>query len=184
MTAAGHFRAPRATEAEKLKAKDLRSQGLSYRQIGIQLGRSGKTIQLWCDPIAAEKQQIRRSRWNNANRERKRISDLRYITSVEHGRARSRAICAQRRAMKLECYTHCPDDIAAMQAIYLECERLSRETGFEHHVDHIQPLSVGGPHLPHNLQILTAEENLSKGGKYRSEDQALYALRIALLFND
>ena len=32
------------------------------------------------------------------------------------------------------------------------------ETGIKHEVDHIWPLSKGGPHLPWNLQVLTKED--------------------------
>lgn len=48
---------------------------------------------------------------------------------------------------------------------YQDARRLSKETGIKHEVDHIWPLSKGGPHLPWNLQVLTKEENLSKGAK-------------------
>lgn len=42
---------------------------------------------------------------------------------------------------------------------------LSVATGVEHHVDHMWPLSDGGPHWSGNLQIITAQENLSKSYK-------------------
>jgi len=48
---------------------------------------------------------------------------------------------------------------------YQDARRLSRETGVKYHVDHIIPLAKGGPHLPWNLQVITKDENLSKGAK-------------------
>ena len=42
-------------------------------------------------------------------------------------------------------------------------------SGIPHHVDHIIPISKGGLHHPLNLQVLTAEENLSKSGTLPSK---------------
>jgi len=49
--------------------------------------------------------------------------------------------------------------------IYKECAKLTEETGVQHHVDHIHPISKGGKHHPDNLQILTATENIRKSNK-------------------
>jgi RNA polymerase sigma factor (sigma-70 family) len=41
----------------------------------------------------------------------------------------------------------------------------TEETGVEHHVDHIIPISKGGLHKPDNLRVITAKENLMKSDK-------------------
>ena len=45
---------------------------------------------------------------------------------------------------------------------YEDALALSAETGVKHEVDHMIPLSKGGPHLPWNLQVLTRSENRQK----------------------
>jgi len=53
----------------------------------------------------------------------------------------------------------------AVAAIYREARRIAKETGVQMHVDHIVPICKGGETHPDNLQILTATENLVKGGR-------------------
>jgi 5-methylcytosine-specific restriction endonuclease McrA len=55
-----------------------------------------------------------------------------------------------------------------IQSIYKYCSAL-RSIGLDYHVDHIVPLQgeiVSGFHVPWNLQVIHAEQNLAKGNKF------------------
>lgn len=59
-----------------------------------------------------------------------------------------------------------------VKALYVEADRISKETGIPHQVDHIIPLinqEVCGLHCLANLQIITEEENRRKKNSFSQE---------------
>lgn len=63
-------------------------------------------------------------------------------------------------------------DMEAIRAIYLKAQRLTRDTGVPHHVDHDIPLQgklVSGLHVHNNLQILTGSANSKKRNRFEIE---------------
>lgn len=64
-------------------------------------------------------------------------------------------------------------DFDAIEAVYVEAARLTRETGIRHEVDHIYPLQsdvVCGLHCEANLQILTKADNIRKHNRMPVHD--------------
>lgn len=177
-------------------AKQLFDEGLSPQL------RGGKTIDRWANPEVAKEQRQRNAKWKEENREQHNANQRRYSKEFDHGIAASRAKDAQRRLLKTntpefvlldgewyevdrrETYRVfkdaliSPDERAAIEATYIRCQKVTELSGIEHHVDHIQPLSKGGEHNAFNLQLLTADDNLSKKDTFREEDQAELCRRL------
>jgi hypothetical protein len=118
--------------------------------------------------------------WKAANREKVNFFALvRRRANIEKERERNRLYSkanphkmtlkvSMRRAAKYRA-TPVWANREMIAAVYSEASRLTRETGIEHHVDHIVPLRselVCGLHNEFNLQILPGSENLLKGNRH------------------
>ena len=67
---------------------------------------------------------------------------------------------------------YCPHEKKRLVEIYKLRSILSEATGVQHHVDHMWPLNDGGPHWSGNLQVIPAEENLSKNASVCEDTKA------------
>jgi len=109
--------------------------------------------------------------YRNANREymRKLWSDY-----AKNNPDKNAAKGARYRAMKAQVpQPHSIIEKMMIDNYYEDAKRLTEETGIQHHVDHIWPISKGGPHLPWNLRVIPGNENSAKsnwiGDDWRNE---------------
>lgn len=135
--------------------------GVPGRTIVSVFGVSRTTQRCWCKMGFKEKELAANRRYKQNNPEKVKQYQKRAYAKhrhifIEHATIR------EGRMAKWPC-----SEIERLMIKYRyeDARRLSKETGIKHEVDHIWPLSKGGPHLPWNLQVLTKEENRTKGAK-------------------
>lgn len=115
----------------------------------------------------------------NSYQIRKRKEDLtwraaRNKAALEWQRANAHKVNAYTKARKASKKSRTPkwltkDDYWMMEQAYELAQLRNKATGVRWHVDHIVPLqgaNVSGLHVPSNLRVITASENLAKGAKW------------------
>ena len=104
-----------------------------------------------------------RKAYREANRETFNAYKKAYYQA---NKAQSATYVTRRRALKRkQIPVHlrdCPYEKKRLVEIYKLRNIISEATGVQHHVDHMWPLADGGPHWSGNLQVIPAEENMSK----------------------
>lgn len=105
-------------------------------------------------------------KWAEQNKEKRAKYSKKYY---EKNKSYYHAHAAKRRALcRIQTIPLSKNQWLEIVAIYKQAKKISNETGVLYHVDHIMPL-VGktccGLHVPWNLQIIPAIDNLRKSNK-------------------
>lgn len=111
-----------------------------------------------------EKQRLRCASWKARNKDKVSEYNKKYYNADPTKQYERNAA---RRGLESR-FKLTKDERATMKTIYWAARKLSEIDGIKRHVDHIAPLkgkNFCGLHVPWNLQILTAEENLKKRNK-------------------
>jgi hypothetical protein len=101
--------------------------------------------------------------WKDLNPDKKRAHGAKWVANHPD---KNRAKTARRRAAETQATPPWVDH-AAIAAVYAE-QQTYIDLGVEVHVDHIVPLrgeNVCGLHVPWNLRVILAEDNLRKNNK-------------------
>ena len=115
-----------------------------------------------------EKAREKKRRWREANREQHNAANRDWNSRNQHVKT---ALEGKRRAAKL---LRTPkwltaDDLFMIEEAYHLAKLRTELLGIQYHVDHILPLQgkkVSGLHVPANLQVIPAKENLKKSNRH------------------
>ena len=115
-----------------------------------------------------EKECARIKRWQAENRDKKKAWDTQYWINNP---GRNAYHCAKRHASKIQRTPKwlTDEDMWVINEAYHLAQIRQTSTGFNWHVDHIIPLQgkrVSGLHVPINLQVIPAIENIRKKNTY------------------
>ena len=104
--------------------------------------------------------------WKAANSEHVKAYNKEWLAA---NRPKANASDSRRRALEKSLVpsfvVNCPEEKKKILFIYVLRRLMEEKTGVAHHVDHMWPLSDGGPHWSGNLQVIPAVDNLTKGSQ-------------------
>jgi hypothetical protein len=114
---------------------------------------------------------VRSAEWRAANPDKVKAQQPLKSAYKKANRHKGAALLAKRRAAKKQRTPSwlTEDHLWMIEEAYEIAEVRSRVTGISWHVDHICPLqgkNVFGLHVPWNLQVITAAENIAKGNRF------------------
>jgi 5-methylcytosine-specific restriction endonuclease McrA len=114
-----------------------------------------------------EKVLAQRKNYYNSNKE-KRLTQMKLWRETNPDKVNAKT--AKRRAQKLRATPPwlTTEDYQKIESFYILAKQLTQATEIPHEVDHIIPLQgkiVSGLHVPWNLQVIPAIENIKKGNR-------------------
>ena len=171
---------------ELFKFGDIRNDGRMFYAYTNRLKKDGFFIEMWLSSDAFEKQKnIKKNKYcenkNNVLTKNKEYYLENKQIILDHkkkykqkNRARYTALDRHRELRKTQ---RTPKWLTAEQknqivCLYKKASELSKTNNVKYHVDHIVPLcgnSVSGLHVPWNLQVIPASENMKKYNKLLEE---------------
>ncbi len=174
----------RASQAEKDRAAELRALGWGYKRIAKELDRCPSTIAKWVNPEYRERRRLYNKEWRKkVGKEHIAKTKKDYLQTEQGGTLQSVDRSMRSRELEADWIGLHPADQQLIINLTYCVKTLNAEAGFnKYHLDHIYPICKGGLHDPFNLRIITAEENLAKGGKVREEDWNCYVGRVSDMF--
>ena len=102
--------------------------------------------------------------WKAANSEHVKNYQRVWLAS---NRPKANVAASKRRALEKNLIPsfvlNCPEEKKKILFLQVFRQLMEEKTGVSYHVDHMWPLSDGGPHWSGNLQVIPAVDNLTKG---------------------
>jgi hypothetical protein len=139
---------------KRRKKFSLLRKAIAKTLCGPRLPRIGNNKKRYTDEQLLERQRIRKAKYRSKNKDK-----------INAYKAKHRAAKLNRTPGWLR-----PVDFRHIQEIYNIARRLTEETKTLHHVDHIIPLQgkiVSGLHVPTNLRVIKAADNVKKSNSFQ-----------------
>lgn len=149
-----------------------RARGVDYYWRDSENKKKQRKERYWANPDEARL--INRNKyWENPEKERNYVKEwrLKNPTKVLTYNSKRRAEKIQAAPSWLSAI-----QLAQIQEMYDIAKASTVQTGVIHHVDHCHPLkgkNFCGIHVPWNLKVITASENLRKYNRFPSDEQHL-----------